>query len=219
MIATFPPGVDPDAEQASWACAYCGHVGAVRIVTLQARAFGSFSLAGAAMKTTAIVPDVPTARCRADLGGCGRPMESVRLLAYLLHAGQVDKQGRPYWEHLAAVEAGVKATGGTVYQRIAALLHDSVEDGRVTFEQLTAIGVPRQALPLIDALTHRPGESRPVYIARVLAEPDALLVKEADLAHNEGRLDGIADVAVRERLRRKYARDRRQIADYAAGGR
>lgn len=148
-------------------------------------------------------------------------LDGVRALAHSLHAGQVDKQGRPYAEHLDAVEAAVAAGGGSLHQRMAALLHDCVEDGHATLGQLGALHVPGPVLALVDALTARPGEPRPAYIARVLAVPDAVPVKEADLDHNEGRIGGIASVATRARLRAKYARDRAQIAHHktrAAGG-
>lgn len=214
MGISISPDVDLTAEQVGWQCRYCGHTGAIRIAYLHAAPLGTYSVAGAMPKVAARVPDAPTARCLVDLNGCGRSMEPVRLLAYLLHAGQVDKQGVPYWRHLAAVEATVKARGGTVIQRIAALLHDSVEDDRTTLDGLAGYRVPIAALTLIDALTMRKGEQRADYIARILTTPDASLIKEADLDDNEGRLDGITDETTRDRLRGKYARDRAQIAEW-----
>ena len=203
-----------EAEVAQWTCRYCGHADGFRLTRWRAAPLGSFSLAGVGMKAPAT--EHPAARCQPDRGGCGRPMEDIRLLAYLLHAGQVDKQGRPYYEHPAVVEATVKACGGTVYQRAAALLHDVVEDGRATLGELREAGVPSLALVLVDALTRRPGETYSEYIERLLGTPEAVPVKEADLDHNQGRLDGIADPAVRGRLDHRYRRARTQIAVWRA---
>jgi hypothetical protein len=139
----------------------------------------------------------------------GRPsLEDVRNLAYALHANDVDQQGEPYMVHLIAVEFGVAERGGTDQQRMAACLSSSVEDGHVRLAQLGALGIPAPVLHMIDALTHRPGESAPAYIGRILATPGAVPITDADIDHNEGCIDGIADPATRVRLRRKYTRYR-----------
>ncbi len=56
------------------------------------------------------------------------------------------------------------------------------------------------------AVTKRAGETPADYATRILRTPGALLVKEADLAHNAdpARL-AVLDEATRERLTRKYA--------------
>lgn len=62
---------------------------------------------------------------------------------------------------------------------------------------------------MVLAVTKRPGEATADYTARILATPGALLVKEADLAHNAdpARL-AVLDGPTRERLTEKYARVR-----------
>ena len=45
-------------------------------------------------------------------------------IACQLHAGQTDKAGRPYIEHLTRVLLRVQMDGGDRFQQIAALLHD-----------------------------------------------------------------------------------------------
>lgn len=144
-------------------------------------------------------------------------LAEVRALAHLLHRTQVDKIGRPYAEHVEAVERGVQLRGGSIHQRMAALLHDTVEDDRITLSCLFVIGVPTPALVLVEAMTHRADESRSDYIARVMATPGATVIKQADLAHNEGRLAAITNEPLRERLRAKYARDRAQMTGLAGG--
>lgn len=62
---------------------------------------------------------------------------------------------------------------------------------------------------MVLAVTKRAGEPPEEYAARILATPGALLIKEADLAHNAdpARL-AVLDEATRERLTAKYARMR-----------
>lgn len=148
----------------------------------------------------------------AEVVGAGPvTLPAVRALAHVLHVGDVDKQGMPYVVHLTAVELYVADSDGTDHQRMAACLHDAVEDGHATLDQLRAAGLPDPVLDMIDALTHRPNEPRVDYIARILDCPDAVMVKYGDLNHNAGRLDDIPDQATIDRLRAKYARDLAQL--------
>lgn len=133
-------------------------------------------------------------------------------LAADLHAGQVDKLGRPYIEHLTRVMLRVQAAGGDLDQQIAALLHDAVEDHRATPEQLAAAGVPDRALALVAALTKPAGIEYDDYVRSVRAVPHAQLVKKADLDDNSdpARL-ALLPPAVAERLHQKYTRARRVL--------
>lgn len=133
----------------------------------------------------------------------------VEALARRAHAGQVDKAGRPYVEHLAAVAAGVRARGGTREQVAAAWLHDAVEDGALSAQWLRGAPLAQQVKDIVLAVTKGEGEAPEDYAARILATPGARLVKEADLAHNADpdRL-AVLDEATRDRLARKYARMR-----------
>ncbi|HEY2724954.1 MAG TPA: HD domain-containing protein [Pseudonocardiaceae bacterium] len=132
-------------------------------------------------------------------------VDEVRRLACAAHGGQQDKAGRPYTEHLAAVADGVAARGGSDAQIAAAWLHDAVEDGVLSEEQLTGLPVPQATRDIVMAVSKRPGEPPEDYAARILATPGALLVKLADLAHNADpdRLAAL-DEATRERLTEKY---------------
>lgn len=136
-------------------------------------------------------------------------LDQVEALAREAHAGQTDKAGRPYAEHLAAVARGVRERGGSEEQIAAAWLHDAVEDDRLTAGWLAAAALPPETKDMVLALTKRPGEDLAAYTARILAVPGARLVKEADLAHNAdpGRL-AVLDEATRVRLTDKYARVR-----------
>lgn len=128
-------------------------------------------------------------------------------IARAAHAEQVDKLGVDYFEHVAAVADAVSDHGAT-YQ-IVALLHDSLEDCEdrsiVSLELLmqTFGGAVAQA---IDAITKRAGEDyERDYLQRVLANPIARVVKQADVAHNRSRLHQLP-VDTRARLAAKYDR-------------
>ncbi|MGW3101577.1 HD domain-containing protein [Streptomyces sp. NPDC001100] len=133
----------------------------------------------------------------------------VEALARAAHEGQTDKAGRPYAEHLRAVAEGVRERGGDAEQIAAAWLHDSVEDDALTERWLDEAALTRRTKDIVRALTKRAGETPETYAGRVLATPGALLVKEADLAHNAdpARL-AVLDEATRARLTEKYARMR-----------
>ena len=133
----------------------------------------------------------------------------VEAIARAAHEGQTDKAGRPYAEHLRAVAEGVRVRGGDAEQIAAAWLHDSVEDDALTARWLDEAALTRRTKDIVLAVTKRAGETPQTYAGRVLATPGALLVKEADLAHNAdpARL-AVLDEATRKRLTEKYARMR-----------
>ncbi|MFE2106109.1 HD domain-containing protein [Kitasatospora sp. NPDC059463] len=136
-------------------------------------------------------------------------LAEVETIARRAHAGQTDKNGRPYTEHLAAVAHGVARRGGSEEQIAAGWLHDAIEDDALTREWLAAAALSDTTKAIVDALTKRPGEPLEEYTARILATPGALVVKRADLAHNSdpARLASL-DPATAERLAAKYRRTR-----------
>ncbi|MYR40585.1 HD domain-containing protein [Streptomyces sp. SID5910] len=133
----------------------------------------------------------------------------VEAVARAAHTGQTDKAGRPYAEHLLAVAEGVRRRGGDDEQIAAAWLHDAVEDDALSERWLREAALSARTKDIVRALTKRAGEPPEAYAARILATPGALLVKEADLAHNAdpARL-AVLDAATRARLTEKYARMR-----------
>lgn len=132
-------------------------------------------------------------------------LAQVEDLARAAHAGQRDKAGRPYTEHLEAVARGVASGGGSDEQIAAAWLHDAVEDDALSERQLAGLALPQATKDIVLAVSKRPGEAPEEYAARIRATPGALLVKLADLAHNSdpARLAALDD-ATRERLTEKY---------------
>jgi (p)ppGpp synthase/HD superfamily hydrolase len=132
-------------------------------------------------------------------------LERAIAIAAEAHMGQVDKAGAPYILHPLRVMLRVR----TAPERIAAVLHDVVEDTPWTLEALAAEGFAPEVLAAVDALTRREGESYEAFVARAGADPIGRAVKLADLAENMDltRLEAPSahDFARLERYRRAVA--------------
>ena len=134
-------------------------------------------------------------------------IEDVRAIAEELHEGQLDKSGAPYIGHLDRVRMYVCALGGNANQEAAALLHDSIEDGLVTADDLAMkYGVPDEVIAIVQALTTPKGANYFDYVRSLKSNKEAVLVKRADIANNSDpkrlvRLDPL----VAEKLRSKYS--------------
>jgi (p)ppGpp synthase/HD superfamily hydrolase len=96
------------------------------------------------------------------------------------HAGQFDKAGQPYILHPLRVMLRMTSA----HERMAAVLHDVVEDTPVSLAQLVAEGFAPEVVAAVDALTKRAGESRIDAAHRAAADPVARQVKLADNAEN-----------------------------------
>ena len=140
-------------------------------------------------------------------------------LADKLHRGRSDKAGRPYIGHLRRVQQHVATAGGDADQQVAALLHDSIEDGLVSSEELKSAGVSCRAIELVEALTRRKGQPYQAYLIQVREQPAAVLVKLADIADNldPGRLMMLPP-ATAAGLARRYEKARAFLEDHATHG-
>ena len=107
-------------------------------------------------------------------------LESALRLAADAHAGQKDKGGAPYILHPIRVMLSV----ATTEEQIVAILHDTVEDTPVTFEQLSEAGFSAEIISAVEALTKLPGESRVEAARRAVKHPIARQVKLADVEDN-----------------------------------
>lgn len=107
-------------------------------------------------------------------------LERAIVIAAEGHAGQFDKAGVPYILHPLAVMARVR----TIKQKIAAVLHDVIEDTDWTLDDLRAEGFDAEVIAAVDALTKRPGETRVDAARRAAANAIAREVKLADNAEN-----------------------------------
>ncbi len=132
--------------------------------------------------------------------GDGR-LERAIALAARLHAGQVDKAGQPYILHPLRVMLRLDEPE----RRIAAVLHDTVEDCDITVDAIR-YDFGDLVADAVEALTRRKGESYDDFIERCGRNEIARGVKWADLRDNMDmtRLPVVTE-ADKER-RAKYAR-------------
>jgi (p)ppGpp synthase/HD superfamily hydrolase len=123
-------------------------------------------------------------------------------IAVEAHRGQTQKCGAPYVLHPLHVMQSL--TGEA--ERIAAVLHDVVEDTDVTLEDLGKEGFAAEIVEAVGLLTHDDADGYDEYVDRLRGNPIARRVKIADLEHNMDirRLDEVRDKDL-ERLR-KYHR-------------
>jgi (p)ppGpp synthase/HD superfamily hydrolase len=107
-------------------------------------------------------------------------LEDAIALAVEAHRGQRDKAGQSYILHPLRVMMRLE----TEAERMAAILHDVVEDTPYTLERLRELGYPEEVLGALDCLTKREGETYEAFIERVSPHPLARRVKLADLEDN-----------------------------------
>jgi (p)ppGpp synthase/HD superfamily hydrolase len=126
-------------------------------------------------------------------------LEDAILLAVQAHRGQRDKVGQPYVLHPLRMMSRLQS----VEERMAAVLHDVVEDTPHTLDELRALGYPEAVLAAVDCLTRRATESYEEFIARAKVNPIARRVKLADIEDNMDirRLEEVSEKD-RQRLNR-----------------
>jgi len=131
--------------------------------------------------------------------------DDVAEFARRAHAGQVDQQGRDYYEHhLVPIARLLRPFGDDA--AVAGLLHDVLEDTPTTVEDLVALGVPAPVISAVESVTRRDDEAYEALIERAAAHGLGRLVKLADNWHN---LSSNAELALEDpekaaRLRRRY---------------
>ena len=127
-------------------------------------------------------------------------LETALKLAVEAHYGQRDKGGRPYIFHPLRVAAGCSGKA-----KVAALLHDTVEDTSVTFEQLAELGIDGEILAAVRLLTHDKRVPYLDYVRKIRENPIAREVKLSDLRYNMdiSRLGSLTDEDL-ERLRKYH---------------
>jgi (p)ppGpp synthase/HD superfamily hydrolase len=120
-------------------------------------------------------------------------------IALQAHRDQTDKGGVPLVLHPLRVMMKMD----TDEERIAAVLHDVVEDSYWTLEDLRKVCFSEAILELIDLLSRRKGESYEHFIDRIKVNPTAIKIKLADLEDNMDpkRLPGLTPKDV-DRLNR-----------------
>ena len=96
--------------------------------------------------------------------------------------GRFDKAGRPYILHCLAVMNQMPQDDEELMA--IAVLHDVVEDTKITFTDLAQQGFSRRVITALQLLTHNHDTSYDDYVRALAVNPDAKRVKIADLRHN-----------------------------------
>lgn len=122
-------------------------------------------------------------------------------IAFDAHKEQVDKNGIPYIYHPVHLAEQMS----TEYEICVALLHDTVEDGDITFDDLIEAGFPEEVIEAIRLMTHDKSVPYMEYVRKIKDNPIAKVVKLADLRHNSdlSRLDHVTEKDLKRK--RKYA--------------
>ncbi len=129
-------------------------------------------------------------------------LERAIALAATAHAGQTDKAGAPYILHVLRVMLRLE----TAEERMAAVMHDMVEDCGWTLEQLRAEGFSEAVVKGVDAVTRRDSESYEEFVLRAKAHPIGRRVKMADLEDNSDT-SRLPEITPRDQARlEKYRR-------------
>jgi hypothetical protein len=130
-------------------------------------------------------------------------MRIAQQIAMIAHAGQKDKAGRPYIEHVIRVVDRVR---GDTDAEAVAWCHDVIED-YPEWCDIIAHCLPLHQRIAVIALDRNHLANGFDYYANIKHNPLALKVKLADIADNadESRL-ALLPPATADRLRRKYAK-------------
>jgi (p)ppGpp synthase/HD superfamily hydrolase len=122
----------------------------------------------------------------------GEMLSSAIHIATNAHHGQFDKGGNPYILHPFAVMGLLEVEEEEL--QCMALLHDVVEDTRITYQELRDAGMSDRVIEGVKILTKQRGQSYEEYKELVFSSRDAMIVKLADLTHNTDirRLKGVS---------------------------
>lgn len=114
------------------------------------------------------------------------PADALELMK-LAHEGQVDKSGLPYWTH--PVRVTELLADAPDYVKIAAFLHDTLEDTDLTPDDLLEMGLDSRSLEIILLVTRREDETYAAFIQRIVRSGNewAIRVKLADNTDNLSR--------------------------------
>ena len=116
-------------------------------------------------------------------------------LAYSAHHGQTDKNGIPYLFHPIHLAEQMEDEVSCC----AALLHDVAEDTAVTMDEL-AREFPPEVIAVLKLLTRKEGVDYFDYVRAIKANPVAVKVKLADLAHNSDQTRCVGSGLTAEQL-------------------
>ena len=118
-------------------------------------------------------------------------LEKALRIAIEVHAGQVDKAGKPYIFH----PLRVCSRCFTDEEKIVALLHDTIEDTEITTEDLLSEGFPKNIVDAVLSVFRGEDESYEDFVKRTSLNPLGRDVKLHDLEDNMdiSRLDQVTE--------------------------
>lgn len=137
-------------------------------------------------------------------------LEKTKVFVAKYFKDKVDKGNNPYMEHLEYVSSH----GRNETEKIIGLLHDTLEDTKVTIEELKEMGFSSFVLETLKLLTRNKAYSYDEYIDQIINSHNesALYIKKIDLEHNMDftRCPNL-DEATREKLQKKYTQNYSKI--------
>ena len=133
--------------------------------------------------------------------------EKALRIATEAHEGQKSKNGEDYILHPITVSSYCITERG----RIAALLHDVVEDTDITLEDLRREGFGEDILNAVDCVSKREGEEYNDYLQRVASDDIAVEVKFADMRHNGSRWPADRPKEETEKNSKKYSKRAKKL--------
>lgn len=100
----------------------------------------------------------------------------------IMFENDTDKGGYPYYIHLMKVYKSVSCYD----EKIVALLHDIIEDKKISENELLDLGFPKNIVEDVKILTKNKKDEYSEYIKRIIDSNSvvAMEVKLADLKHN-----------------------------------
>jgi (p)ppGpp synthase/HD superfamily hydrolase len=139
-------------------------------------------------------------------------------LAEFAHRNQQDKAGLPYIDHPRRVLAAVQAMGARPYVQMAAILHDVSEDTSISTIMMAEMGFSDAVTNLVNLVdknfyvNERGFRDMEAYYAGIRANPDARMIKEADIRDNTApwRLSYLSE-ETQARLTKKYEQALKRI--------
>lgn len=114
-----------------------------------------------------------------------REVKTAIKLATRAHRGQKDKCGRDYIRHPLDVMLAVPK-----HLQAAAVLHDVLEDTTLLIGEMLEAGIAHETVNLVLVLTRGKDEKYFDYIRRVNRNPQAVVIKLADI-HDNTRPDRV----------------------------
>jgi (p)ppGpp synthase/HD superfamily hydrolase len=129
------------------------------------------------------------------------------MVAAKAHLGQFDKGGKPYILHPLHLMNQLLFDSQLA---TIAVLHDVVEDSKITLEELNEMGISPRVTSALHLLTHYPEQNYENYIEGICTNYDSVRVKRKDLEHNSDitRLKGIelTDITRIEKYHKAFIR-------------